>query len=32
MEKLKNISLPLENWQDIKKEIEVDDILEKKSL
>jgi len=32
MEKLKNISLPLANWQDIKKEIEVDDILEKKSL
>ena len=32
LEKLKKINLPIENWENLKQELEVDDILEKKSL
>ena len=32
LEKLKQINLPVDNWTDLKKEIEVDDLLEEKSL
>jgi len=32
LEKLKKTSLPVGEWADLKQEIEVDDLLEKKSL